>query len=374
MRPTTQQLLDIALARATDAERARFRELLTGENTADTLVDVDRHDFLHAAALAAAAVVVGSHRQVAAKVAVPPRVGPDEIGRIHTAAAVFTSMDHTYGGGLVREAVATQVAYAEGLLTSRCAPKYRRELFAAVGFLAHAGAFMAFDSYHHADARRMFALALSCAEAAGDWDLCAKVLSSRARQAIWCRDPEGGLTDIARAPERADRLTATERAMLYTAQARACAKQGLVQDTLTAVGHADDAFTHASLANDPTWMAYYDLAQHHGDTGHALYDLAVHGHCITAARTRLTAAVAGHGDLFKRSRGISATKLASLLMLTGDPAEAAAIGTNAVTDLSNLRSRLAADDLRELQILTAHTRTSEVTALSNRIDTVLAHT
>jgi hypothetical protein len=89
---------------------------------------------------------------------------------------------------------------------------------------------MAFDAYAHEDARKMFALALTCAEEANDWHLWAKVLSSMARQAIWCGDADNGLTLVEYGMVRADRLTLAERAMLRSAQLRAFAKLGRVQE------------------------------------------------------------------------------------------------------------------------------------------------
>ncbi|MGH3908058.1 MAG: Scr1 family TA system antitoxin-like transcriptional regulator [Pseudonocardiaceae bacterium] len=68
------------------------------------------------------------------------------------------------------------------------------------------------------------------------------------------------------------------------------AKMRRVRETLIAVGTADDQFADSAPANDPPWMAYYDAAQHNGDTGHALFDLAIHGRSGTEATTRLTAA------------------------------------------------------------------------------------
>jgi hypothetical protein len=52
---------------------------------------------------------------------------------------------------------------------------------------------------------------------------------------------------------------------------------------------ADEEFAHASPANDPAWMMYYDAAQHSGDTGHSLYDSALCGRFVTDARERLRA-------------------------------------------------------------------------------------
>lgn len=339
---------------------------------ADTLEDVNRHGFLRVAAVAVTSPaalldVLATIRPTP----VPSIVGSDEIEQIRTAAKVFSSLDAS-GGGLVREAVIAQVRYAVSLLDASCDPKCKDSLNSAVGFLSHTAAFMAFDRYEHDDARTMFDLALTCAEAGKDWHLRAKVHSSVARQSIWCEEPDEGLTAVGLAFARPDRLTATERAMLHTTHARALAKLGRVQETLAAVGRADDEFARSDPSNDPPWMAYYDLAQHSGDTGHALFDLAVHGRFVNEARNRLTAAVQGHSDAYRRSRAISATKLASLIMATSDPAEAASIGQSALQDASHLRSRRAADDLRELRRF-AEPRTEQpnVAELNETIDELL---
>jgi len=134
--------------------------------------------------------------------------------------------------------------------------------------------------------------------------------------------------------------------MLHTARARALGKLGRIPETLAAVGQADDAFAQASPAWDPPWMAYYDQAQHYGDTAHALFDLAIHDTPGTEASQRLSAAVGGHTDAYARSRAISGTKLASLVMATRDPREAtarpphcpAAIGPGWCRGTSSLRA------------------------------------
>lgn len=60
-------------------------------------------------------------------------------------------------------------------------------------------------------------------------------------------------------------------------------------------------------------------------------------------------------------------------MATGDPAEAAVIGQAALDAAGTVRSRRAADDLRELsRYAHRHSRTPEVAALRQRIHTVLA--
>lgn len=304
---------------------------------------------------------------------VPTVVGTTEVAEVRAAAQAFGSWDARYGGGFVREAVLAQLRFAVELLNAQCSERTRAELLSAVGYLAHVTGFMAFDAYAHDDARRMFRFALSCAEEAGDWHLRAKILSSMARQAIWCGDPDTGLTFSEMALVRSDRLTATEQAMLHTARARALGKLRRFEETAMAVGNADEAFGHATPAKDPPWMAYYDAAQHAGDTGHALWELAVQGRFITDATRRLETAVRGHGDGAARSRAISQTKLASLVMVTGDPLEATTLGTRALEAATPIKSRRAADDLRVLSgYAGAHRDLEEVGELRGRIESAVA--
>lgn len=303
---------------------------------------------------------------------IPSVVGYSEVAEVRTAAREFYSWDARYGSGVVREAVIAQLRYCTGLLDARYSDSVRPDLFSAVGYLAHVTAFMAFDAYAHDDARRMFRFALKCAEDAGDWHLRAKVLSSMARQAIWCGDPDTGLTFTELALVRADRLSATERAMLHTGRARALARLGRIQETACAVGVADEEFSHTRPANDPDYMRYYDAAQHAGDTGHALWDVALLGYFVTEARHRLSTAVIAHGQGFARARTMSQIKLASLVMATGDPSEAAVIGGQALEAVSTIRSRRAADDMRDLRrFAEPHQRLTGVAELVHRIGAVV---
>ncbi|MGW0229563.1 XRE family transcriptional regulator [Actinopolymorpha singaporensis] len=302
---------------------------------------------------------------------IPSRVGRDEIGHVRAAAVLFSRWDHSYGGGFVRDAVVAQLRWSARLLQAGAGHRERLELHEAVGHLAHVAGFMAFDAYAFTDAERLFRFALACAEAAGTWHLRAKVLSSMARLAVWRGQAATalGLTDLALL--RSDRITPTEQAMLLTARARGLARLGRTRETLRVVGAADDAFARSDPAEDPPWMAYYDAAQHAGDTGHALFDLEVRGYPTEAGR-RLAAAVAGHTPAYARSRTISRIKLASLLMATDDPREAVAVGTSALESAGRLRSRRTAEDLRELRRYAGqHATIPDVADLRRRIGTLV---
>ncbi|MBA2696653.1 MAG: hypothetical protein H0U62_12635 [Actinobacteria bacterium] len=59
--------------------------------------------------------------------------------------------------------------------------------------------------------------------------------------------------------------------------------------------------------------------------------------------------------------------------MTGDPTEAAALGTQALDRAGTLRSRRAVDDLRDLRRLAEpHARLTEVADLRQRIGAVVA--
>lgn len=334
---------------------------------------VDRKGFIRTAAGAVTAVSLAELAVPVPAADVPAQVNASDIAELRSIARTFQGWDHHYGGGLVRNAVAAQLQYSVMLLDkSRCPRRLHADLYAAVGLLAHAAAFMAFDAYAHDDAQRMFRLALACAEESGDWHLRAKVLSSMARQSIWCGDADNGLTLCELALVRADRLTPAERAMLLSARARALAKLGKVQETLETVKRADEEFARLRPDEEAPWMRYYDTAQHAGDTGHALFDLAIRGRPAADAVNRLADAVAGHTALYVRSRAISGIKLASLVMATGDPEEAASIGVRAVKDAGTVRSRRAQDDMRELHRLARpHANREQVTKLRHQIQSAI---
>ena len=239
-----------------------------------------------------------------------------------------------------------------------------------MGSFAETAGYMADDDYAHDDARRMYRFALGCADEAGDWHLRAQVLCSMAFQSSWCGDPDAGLACTESALVRAGRLTATERAMLHNSRARDLAKLGQVQDSLGAVGAADEEFSHARPAEDPPWMASYTETRHTGFAGNVLWELGMHGQFVAETRNRLSAAIATSAE--GRARTRDQIRLTSLIMATGDPVEAAALGTQALDWAGPLRSRRAVDDLRDLRHLAQpHTHLTEVAELRHHIGAVL---
>ncbi|MET8658390.1 helix-turn-helix transcriptional regulator [Streptomyces griseus] len=333
---------------------------------------VERRAFLAIGSLAALAPLELTRLFTPAELPpTPARITPKEIRQLLDIANGLHGWDNAHGGGgLISQMSTNAMQWATRLLSVDCPPTLKREFLAAVARLGLVCGASQFDVYRHEDARLAFRVAVECADEGQQWHLRAKGYSFLARQAIWIGDPDEGLTNAEKGLVRSDRLSASERAMLHTARARAFGKLRNVQETLAAVGAADDAFSQRRPEDDPPWMAYYDEAQHNGDTAHALWDLAVgiDGHDPAPAAQRFQTAVRGHGPAFQRSKAISCTKLASLVMRRGDPREGAALGHKALELGDGLTSRRAADDLRELRrFAVSHTKIPEAAALGERI-------
>ncbi|TWF71819.1 hypothetical protein FHX73_1716 [Kitasatospora viridis] len=281
----------------------------------------------------------------------PRRISPGEISQLTEMADSLQRWDNSYGsGGMVGQAASNAMRWAVGLLSVDCPDSLRQNFLAAIARLGLVAGACQFDILEHEPAETAFRIAVECAEEGLHWHLRAKGYSMLARQAVWIGQADNGLTYAEKGLVRSDRLSATEQAMLHAARARAWGKLRNVRETLAAVGAADDSFARREPENDPTWMSYYDEAQHNGDTAHALFDLAVgvEGHDSAQAIRRFTTAVRGHDDQYSRSRALSSTKLASLVIATGDPAEGIALGHRAVALSKNLTSQRAAADLKEL--------------------------
>ncbi|MFE3473851.1 helix-turn-helix domain-containing protein [Streptomyces bacillaris] len=331
---------------------------------------VIRRSFLQIGGLAAIAPLKFTDVFAPAELSLPTYVNPSHVDQVLAVATSISGMDNELGGGgVVRDVAARAMQWSAGLLQAQFPEHLRTDLFAAVSRLGIVVGASAFDAYHHDEASQTFRFAADCAEEAGDWHLRAKTYSFLARQAVWIGAPDDGLTYAEKGLVRSDRLSATEQAMLHTAKARAFGKMGNVRDTMAAIGAADEAFTRARPAEDSPWMAYYDEAQHAGDTAHALFDLAIlAGQDPGRAARRFGTAVNGHTDAYKRSRAISRTKLASLLMAKGDPHQAAVLGHDALNEVGRLTSRRAADDLRQLgRFASKHRTIQEASALRDRI-------
>ncbi|MEC3979294.1 XRE family transcriptional regulator [Amycolatopsis sp. H20-H5] len=307
-------------------------------------------------------------RRITLETPVPARVGQTEVDHVRATTSAIAMSENLFGGGLSCEAAMGQLRWAGKLLESRAADNVRNALLEAVGNLGGVVAYSAFDIADHRAADHCFEFALWCSEQGGSWGLRADTLAGMARKATYLGNFEEALTLIELSQVRADRLTSTARAMLGTVRARLLGLTGRNREALDEASRADDHFAERSNDENPPWLVYYDEAEHQGSIGKALIPIAKDEGKPELASSRLEAAIRLHDARYPRSRVFSQIRLASLLMVTDDPRQAAMIGRNAVTGAAPLNSARVIAELDDLKrVAEPHKSIGDVTDLCDGI-------
>ncbi|WP_158851138.1 helix-turn-helix domain-containing protein [Saccharothrix deserti] len=303
----------------------------------------------------------------------PRRIGWAEVEQVKLMTGTLAASENLYGGGMAGEAGAAHLRWASRLLSAQASTAVEAGMFEAVGNLAGVVAFSAFDVGNHDAAARCFRFGLWCAEQGGSWELRAATLADMARQAIYLGNLDEALSLIEFAQVRADRLTATARAMIGVVRARLLAMLGRHDEARADVDRADMHFAHRQVATNPPWLVYYDEAEHAGSSARALTPLAVAGKRPGDAAERLETAIRLHSDAYPRSRTFSRTRLATLHMTIGDPREAVDIGRQAIADAAMLNSRRMDEELSKLmRACKRHRSIPEVAVLSDFVASAMS--
>ncbi|WP_410642053.1 XRE family transcriptional regulator [Amycolatopsis sp. lyj-346] len=302
------------------------------------------------------------------------RIGWTDVEHVRAITRAAAMSENLFGGGLSCEAALRQLRWAARLIDARAADDVRDALFEAVGNLSGVVAFSAFDIAGHDAADRCFRFALWCADQGKSWALRANTLAEMSRKAAYLGEVDDALSLIEFAQVRSDRVSATARAMLWTIRACLLALTGRTDEAIAEVDRADEHFDARDPAADPPWLCYYDEAEHQGSTGKALVPVARARQKTEPAALRLEAAVRLQGADYPRSRTFSRIRLATLMMSTGDPRQAASIGQQAVLDAASLRSRRISKELDDLASVSVHhSRIEDVAALRRDIASLTRH-
>lgn len=302
---------------------------------------------------------------------VPTGIGWTDVQHVRSTARAVAMSENLFGGGLSCESALAQLRWAGRLLQARSKADVYGAIAETVGNLAGIVAFSAFDIANYAAAERCFTFALWCADQGGSWQLRANTLADMAREAGYLGELYKALSLIELAQVRADRITATARAMLSTIRARLLALTGRHSEAQDDVDRADAHFAQRTPNDDPPWLCYYDAAEHQGSTGKALLPIAQARQAPDLAAPRLLAAIRLQSDNYPRSRAFSRIRLASLLMNTGNPREAVSVGYEAIEEAAPMRSQRLHGELAALGNTAArHSRSSETNQFRHDIATI----
>jgi tetratricopeptide (TPR) repeat protein len=303
----------------------------------------------------------------------PARIGHIDVADLHRVIDGMEHADHAAGGRtVVRSLALGQLTWAQETLrlASFRMAGVRLAWTAAVARLGRLAGFMSVDARDHQTAKRCFLIALQIAAEADSWPSRHNVMSGMARQAVHLNDGDAALkiATLARAGEAS--ASATTRAMLRVLEARAYGVLGRITEAMSAVEEAESLYAQRRPEDDPPWLWFYDEAQLMGDTGHALYPLALAGSKVDAAR-RLRTAVALHGPADNRGRVFSLIKLATLEVRHEPGHSAYATARDAITAVAVLRSGRALDYLGDLGRALRRSGADEALALAADISSTL---
>ncbi|WP_433869241.1 XRE family transcriptional regulator [Saccharopolyspora sp. CA-218241] len=311
----------------------------------------------------------------AADLPLPSRLRWDEVADVRSLTRSVASAENREGGGLHCRAALAHLRWALQLLDVPAPAEVHQAMAEAVGNLASVAAWTAFDIGHHQVADRCSDISLHCADQGRSWALRANTLAETARQQAYQGRHDDALSTIEFAQVRADRLTATARAMLHTIRARLLAVTGRHDEARAEIDRADAHFADRDPAAEPPWLCYYDEAEHQGSTGKALIPIATARQAPEIALPRLETAVTLHTETYPRSRAFSRVRIAALLLSSGHPHAAVPVGHQAFDNAAPVRSPRLARELRTL--VTAadpHARIPEVADLRHAISTTTSAT
>ncbi len=361
-KPGMQEVLDVALERASGEVKARFVKLVSdhvkpvpdssaGEKNGD---GTNRREAVEGILAMGAATVLSSPgwRLVEAldvRADVPAHVGMADVVRIRDAVHDLEKLDQQVGGGPTRYLAVGELRRAVSLTHSSMTPQVRQELTAATALLADLAAWTTFDAGLDQPARELFVLGLGAARESGDHSLLTNVADGFARLELYARDTKSAFDLICLGQSLSSQLPTSARARLEILAAQAFAQVSDLQACRNHIHLGEDHYARAELAKDPDWMQYFTPATLEKDIATAQYDLALQsGQRDEAVFERLWTAADRYPASRARSKAISAARLANLLYRDGQVADGAIVAAQALDLAASVRSVRLADDLRAM--------------------------
>ncbi|WP_326732809.1 XRE family transcriptional regulator [Streptomyces phaeochromogenes] len=223
----------------------------------------------------------------------------------------------------------------------RPAPTVRLRLHALAASLSQTVAWNRFDLGRHTQASQYWIAGLHSANAMGDHDLGAGLLSDLAYQAAWRHDHTTAASILTHALTRAQHPAA--RALLHLRLARTLAAQQERRPALRALTAAEKHLSDAST-DRPAWCAWMSEADLAVDSGQALLDLGDTGraHQLIAEGESLLPPARD------KTRGVFLTYRAASYLSLNDPEPAAAAATESLILARRIGAPRCANLVRDL--------------------------
>jgi transcriptional regulator with XRE-family HTH domain len=304
----------------------------------------------------------------------PDHVGAADIERLEEVTRHLRAMDHEHGGGACRDAVLSQLSWAEQLLRGDVAEGAAAGLHTAVSDLHMLAGWTSFDVGMVGPSRRHFARALEHARFVELPALVAKVLYCLGRVHLhhgW-HTQAVKLFQLGQVAAQQSGVGRAE-AMLQANLAWAYASVGESRQALAAIDRARDEFTRTEGDEAPHWVRFFDSAELSAIRGMTLATLpepTSKERSEAIERFKLSTALRELPEV--RSRAFELTALAWLLLDEGEVEAGVQAGNDAVDLAARLRSSRVVDRMAPLRARLAlrQGEDAEVRDLAERIRTL----
>jgi hypothetical protein len=272
----------------------------------------------------------------------PAHVGHIDIHHVEQAAAMIRNLDLRFGGLLTAHIGRRLLRWALPLRTATMTDETLLRLHTALGTLAWATAWAAFDAHRHDTARTLWALALECAVTADQPDLRAHILADIAACYNHHAHPTGAL-HLIRLADGDERTHPAIRTILHGVRAHAYATLADPDRCTEQIKLAEDFAATVDPDAVPAWLGGWLPAHTHATIAHTTASLALatgdDTHLVDA-HDLLTASIDQLSTSTTRTRALALTqaRLAAVHLHTGDHDRADRWLTQARTHATDLRS------------------------------------
>ncbi|MFJ5225061.1 Tat pathway signal protein [Streptomyces sp. NPDC088400] len=287
----------------------------------------------------------------------------DTVTALEEVTAFFTRADATKGGGLYRSAIVAQLAEVARRIQDGVPAGLRARVFAATADLAALAGWVSHDCGRYATAQRYWSYGIYAAGEAGQPDRGVEIVTRMSHQMIYLGRPRDALGLLEVAAAKADRPAA--KALVASQTGRVHAALGDEHQAETHLGTADDLLADG-LGEVPTWVAYFDAAEHAGARAVSARDLAALGRPHGPASVCFHDALELRAPGFERVRVMDRVGLAAALFDEGEVEQAAAAAQQALDDAARIDSALVASRLNTLLDATRPYRTASVEEVRGR--------
>lgn len=260
-----------------------------------------------------------------------------EVQAAQDAHAMFSTFDYRYGGGQSKMLVA-KFLEATVLPCIRFADpetELGRRYFQAAAALTRLAGWTAYDIGEHGLAQRYLYQGFRLARAAGDLPLCGRLLAGMSHQANFLGHYQQAVNLARGAAHIAGGVaTPTTMALFHAMEARGLASLGDQNQTIHALGAAEDHLSRGRSDDDPDWIRYFDESELHAEYAHCYRDLGQGRQAMKYA----TASLSEVDGLYVRSALFVRTVYATAQLHEREVEEAVSVASDVADAVAHLNS------------------------------------